>query len=374
MKTAGRAGNAGKTASGRAAIGLLAAALCLSPWLASAAPDEPDAAKVREAAHSFDLGTEAYDAGRFEDAAARFEAADDLAPSAFALKGALAARAKAGQGDRAATLAAQAQRRYPDDAGLAKLARDTLARFSSSLHRIDVTCSRECVLASNARAVPGPASKEWVLFAEPGKVSVSASFTDGASADKQSLSTKAGGKNALHFMPRPTSEQPVEPTEKPSKPAATTAPSDGTAESPSETPPADGEPGEVPPADDKEGSSGWSPAVFIVGLGATAVLGGITIWSGVDTLNNPGADAVREACRGLGETCPEYEQGLANETRTNALIGVTAGVGVLTAIVGLFLTDWGGSDDAAAETEASARNGVRVMPARDGTIGIAATF
>jgi len=33
--------------------------------------------------------------------------------------------------------------------------------------------------------------------------------------------------------------------------------------------------------------------------------------------------------------------------RTNVLIGATAGTAVLTAVWGIFVTDWGGSDDAA---------------------------
>lgn len=368
MDTAKRASNARIVAPQRAAFGLAVLLALLAPGQALASPDEPDAAKIREAAQAFDAGTLAQDEGRYEDAAAKFEAADELAPSAAALRAALRARMKAGQGDRAATLAAQAQRRYPDDPKLAKLAGEAIARYESGLHAVEVTCSRECVLACNGRAVPGPPSKQWVVYAEPGKAALSASFPDGAGADSQVLSTKAGGRNSVHFMP----ETKGEPEGKPDKSAAP-APTSAAASSPGELPP-EQEPTQPPAADDEGGSSGWSPAVFVVGLGATLVFGGVTIWSGVDTLNDPGTDTVREACRGLGEGCPEYQLGLEKETRTNALIGVTAGLGVLTAVVGLFLTDWGGDDDAQPESGATAFVPIRLAPARDGTLGLTGTF
>jgi hypothetical protein len=46
---------------------------------------------------------------------------------------------------------------------------------------------------------------------------------------------------------------------------------------------------------------------------------------------------------GQGTACPEYKDGLAKQTRTNVLLGVTAAVGVTTGVIGAFFTDWGGS-------------------------------
>jgi hypothetical protein len=90
-----------------------------------------------------------------------------------------------------------------------------------------------------------------------------------------------------------------------------------------------------------EPKRGWSPIVFFVGAGLTAVAGAATIWSGIDTLNNPGKDVVRDKCSDT--TCPEYQEGLNHQRRTNILIGVTAGLGLGTAIIGALLTDWSGS-------------------------------
>ena len=102
-------------------------------------------------------------------------------------------------------------------------------------------------------------------------------------------------------------------------------------------------PGDEPPSD-------WRihPAPFVVGVIATAALGGTTIWSGIDTLNNPGPDAVRDACRGQGEDCELYQEGQSKELRTNALIGATAGVAAVTIVLAI-VTDWDG-DDAPGET------------------------
>ena len=61
----------------------------------------------------------------------------------------------------------------------------------------------------------------------------------------------------------------------------------------------------------------------------TAGAGGVLAWSGVDTLQNPGAENVRKACAGKGPECPEYKLGLESQLRTNVLIGATAAAGML---------------------------------------------
>jgi hypothetical protein len=100
-----------------------------------------------------------------------------------------------------------------------------------------------------------------------------------------------------------------------------------------------------------------SPAVFFVGAGLTVVAAGVTVWSGIDTQNSPGTDRVREECAGKGTDCPLYQDGLAKERRTNVLIGVSAGLGVVTGVVGAFFTDWSGGDskEAARKRSVAAR-------------------
>jgi hypothetical protein len=82
-----------------------------------------------------------------------------------------------------------------------------------------------------------------------------------------------------------------------------------------------------------------------VGLGATVVLAGVTVWSGLDTRNNPGRDTVERECVNLGESCPAYQDGLSRQRRTNILLGTTIGIGVLTGVISA-LTRWGGTKEA----------------------------
>jgi hypothetical protein len=273
---------------------------------------------VQKAASEFDEGKRHYRDGRFESAAEHFEAADAAVPSPRALRMAMRCRDQAGHKARAATLAAQALARYPDDRETRELANPILAKHAPGLHRLDVSCTKPCSVALGAEVVPGVARDSWVVYVDPGEVTVSASFAGGAGAEEQVLNARAGGKNALSFMPRPKAGAP--------------------AAAPAHAPVPDGPDEPPPPVDERS----WieHPAVFGVLAGGTAVLGGVTIWSGIDTLNNPGADKVREECRGQGTDCPEYKEGRQKQLRTNILIGATAGLAATTLLIGVLVTEW----------------------------------
>ncbi len=292
-----------------------------------------DADALRRAALAFDDGSDAYRAGKFELAASHFEAADEAVPSARALRMAIRSRHEAKQGARAATLAALALDRYPDDAETKNLALTTISAQEDHLHRLDITCSAPCVLAVGKRAIVGEPRERWTLFVEPGEVTVAASFGKQGSGgeDEQVIAARAGATNKLRFQPRAAGGAAA-PSPKPGPRAA------------------DPEPALPPDAPSDDGPS-WiaSPVVFVVLGVATAGLGGVTIWSGIDTLNDPGTDAVREQCRGQGTGCPAYQDGVAKQTRTNVLIGATGGAALLSLVFAIFITDWGGdesSDDA----------------------------
>jgi hypothetical protein len=82
---------------------------------------------------------------------------------------------------------------------------------------------------------------------------------------------------------------------------------------------------------------------FFIGAGLTAVGIGGTIFSGLDAQNNPGVDAVKRDCVGLGTSCPTYQKGRDAQLRTNIILGVTGGVAVATAVIGVFFTQWSSS-------------------------------
>ncbi len=308
------------------------------------AEDVPEAALVAKAAGAFDQGRSAYLARRFEMAASYFEAADAAVPSPQALRMAIRARAEAGQAARAATLAGGALLRYPAHRETRALADATIEANRTSLHRLEVTCGSPCVVAVGARAVVGKARKRWTIFVDPGSVTVSASFVSKQGADRQAIAARAGGNNALTFLPK--RDPAVAPVSDRSEPNPETVPAGPVPARPAEAEgdggPSDGVPEEGDGLGGTEPSWIASPGVFIGLAVATAAVGGVTIWSGIDTVNNPGADAVREACVGLGPDCPEYQDGRAKQTRTNILIGASVGVAALTAVLGAFVTDWNG--------------------------------
>lgn len=309
-----------------AAPALLAALLLAAAPASAGDPGKPpDAARLRTAAEQFDAGVTAYKQKDFERAAAHFEAADGAAPSPKTLRQAIRARVEAGQGSRAATLAALALRLYAEDEATTKLAAETLEKFEPLLGKLSVTCASPCVLSVGTRSVPGEASARWTLYLDPGKETLGASFpSGGASTQGRSVTVRAGAAQDLRF----------EPEKKASSSAPPIAPSAGDAPSKSEVPPDDVKPEET--TEPKPERKGISPAFFAVGVVATAGLGAATIWSGIDTQTNPGPAAVKAACQGKGPECPLFKEGLAHQLRTNVLIGATAGVAAVTVVLAIF--------------------------------------
>jgi hypothetical protein len=96
------------------------------------------------------------------------------------------------------------------------------------------------------------------------------------------------------------------------------------------------------------------PGVFWTGLGLTAAVGGLTIWSGVDTLS--GVDAYEE-----NPSEERYDAGQRKERRTNALIGATAGLAFVTVLTAFF-TDFEG------DPEDEDRASVTIAPSTDGAM------
>ncbi len=293
--------------------------------------EEPTAepAKIKRAAEEFDLGVASFKAKQFEEAAQHFEAADEAVPGIKSLRLAIRARTEAGNGWRAATLAAQAMDRYPNDADTTKLAKETIDLYASLLHKVKVSCASPCVIAVGSRAVHGAATTRWVVYVEPGKTSLAASFFGNTSAKPRSFEAAAGGSSDFRF-------EPPEPSKTVVPPAGTSS---------AVAPTASGSSGDAPPLTESSKSKGIHPAFFGVGLGLTAAAGGVLAWSGVDTLQNPGQEAVRKECAGKGTDCALYKLGLENQLRTNILIGATAGMGAVTVLLAIF-TRWSGGKEA----------------------------
>lgn len=318
-------------------ISVLVVALVAERALAQDVSAEPTPAQVRAAADAFDKGREAYQAEEYVAAAEQFEKADYNAPSAPAIELAARSRDKAGELDRAASLAVLGAKRHPEEQSLVKLASELQKRAHQTLFELTATCDEPCELTIGGKLVHGVPDTQRVLYLVPGSVTIRAGWSDDRN-DSRRVEAAAGGSGEISF----TAPQPEPPA---------------VVEQAPEPPPAP--PVEAPEAEEKKWA-GLPPTVFYASAGLTAVLAGVTVWSGIDTVNNPGADEVRRQCQ--TEDCSLYQDGLGRQHRTNALLGVTIGVGAATALLGVFATDWG-SKKAAPETAlARPRRPVAVAP------------
>lgn len=327
---------------------------------------EPTPEDIERAAKYFDEGRAAFRAEAYVEAAEAFEKADALAPNAKVLLLAIQSRELGGHAARAATLAALAEQRHPKDPLFADLG-DLLKTAKENLHLLVVTCELPCQIAVGNRLVHGAAATRRFLYLEDGKYRIRASWGEGQALSKY-YEAAAGQRGKLRFEGQAVGETSAEAAdegdwdsapEQSSKRAdrsstdAGEARAEDTSESEAEwgeetwdeDPPDDPLTAPAPASETTSESvgGGADPLVFWSGVGLTGVLVGVSTWSGIDTLQNPGTDTVVAKCVGLGESCPEYQEGLRNQQRTNILWGVTGGVGVITALIGALWTDWDGA-------------------------------
>jgi hypothetical protein len=270
---------------------------------ARAQQQAPTPERIAAAAEEFEQGRRAYLAKEYAEAAGHFESAFRDAPRAETLRLAIRARRDAKQPARAATLAALARDLYNDEA-TTKYATETLDLFAQDLAQLDVTCAVPCTITSDGRVVTQSAATSHKLFLDPGPRELGVGFGAEGSISRKIDATK-GAALALSFAPErrdPEKPSPGQPREVSQKP--------------------------------------FGPLVFVVASGVTVALGAATLVSGIDTQNSPGPDAVREQCAGQDETCPLFQEGQDKETRTNVLLGATVGAAVVTAVIGVFLTQW----------------------------------
>src|SRR4051812_39517202 len=178
---------------------------------------EPTPSQVRSAAEAFDRGREAYKTEDYVEAAEQFESADANAPSAAALELAIRARDKAGQLDRAATLAALALARHPDDPNIQKIAPAIVQRAKAELGEIDLKCDDPCDVTVAGKIAPGRRATDRTVFVMPGTYAVRAGWSADRSISK-SIEAAKGVATALEFR---APVVPVAPTPAPSTRPAT---------------------------------------------------------------------------------------------------------------------------------------------------------
>ncbi|MEZ4409556.1 MAG: hypothetical protein R3A52_24250 [Polyangiales bacterium] len=302
------------------------AALCvaLAAPAALAQPAPAQGNNVAAAAAAYEQAQQAQLSRDYARAASLFELADRAAPSPAALRSAIRNHQAAGQRARAATLALRARARDGADPQSAQLAESVLAESTPQLARVRVACAPECALTVDRLVAMQGRAASHELFVDPGAHTLGFDW-DGRPSRSPDQTVTAGQLIDLsveappaEVAPPPTPEPTPEPT-----PVVVAPP----------TPP--------PPQPPPRARRPLPPAVFWSGLAATAVAGGVLVWSGLDTLSARDAYAQQPTESG-------YNDGVGRETRTNVLIGVTAALGVATAVVGVFFTEWGGGRSGAS--------------------------
>jgi hypothetical protein len=286
------------------ACGVALAALTAAPD-ARAEPVEPTAPVTAEArasaAREFAAGEAAFGAKRYAEAADHFEAAWAAAPHPNALLNAIDAAEHAGQAARAANLAARLLRhRGLADADRAA-ASQHLERLSPKLARIDVA------VAADALTLDGVTIEAGERYVDPGAHVLVARF--GERRVERRLALVAGAREAIALD--------------------------------AESGPGPGGVRRGPSADANGSTKPLGPAWFVVFAGATAVSGGVLVWSAIDTRS--AYDAYLKH-----PTDPAFAAGQDKRTRTNVLVVTTAALGATTVALGLFAVDWGKRDARAA--------------------------
>jgi hypothetical protein len=290
-----------------AQIASIVALVLLFPFasFAQAVPTNETSART-QAAQRFDEGSRAFDRGDFAHAADAYELAYRLVPHVDSLWNAARALERARELPRAATLYARYLREAPADARDRNIATARLVSLAASLGCIEVHGSDVEQLAVDERAI-----EERVIYVSPGAHVVRA-VVAGALV-QQTLELAAGQVVGLVFeAAAPTNSPETRPAPQPDRPTLEARP---------------------PLPSGRRGLSPW----FVAGGGAlTAVAVTATIAWGLSALS---ALDTFEA----HPTASNLATGQSLQARTNVLLGVSIGLGVMTTATAIWLVDWRGA-------------------------------
>jgi hypothetical protein len=296
--------------------------VALSICVASSAYGQPGAASA-----AYDRAAAAFEKKAYAEAARGFAEADSLQPNAVAIESALKAVVLADDPSLGLELVERAEGR-PKTPSLEALMAKAKDKFATRAGRLRVSCPEglACSAHVGERALE-PGQRAWLPVGFHG-----VAITVAGEVQRFDVEVRAGETTDLH-APRP-SPPPLPPVD------ASTAP-----------PPPPPVPPPVSPPPPPPSSSGISPAWFVVGAVVTAGLGGLLIWSGVDTLGLhdaflDGDDAARDPGRDA-------------QLRTNLLLGGTLFAAAATGVTAIFV-DWGGSGGGGAQPASMSPRGLGV--------------
>jgi hypothetical protein len=297
-------------------------AACCALSSATARADVTTEQRTR-AAQAFDAGVKHFQAAEYVEAARAFLLADELLANSQALSNAIAAARRANEDLLVAKAAQRAIDRAAADPELGASAREALAEAERHLARIELRCEPQpCTLkVDGEEAVAG---KRYLL---PGThVLVADAERNAQAIERLTLVAGAAYRVVLYPTPRSVDAKPASVTDEAGKPASGRAPpkaKEGSATPATEPSSGAAEPQRKP----------LPPAVVYGGAGVTAVLLGVTIWSGLDAIS-------AKSDLGSDPTTAQVDDVQSKITRSNILLGATAVVGIATTVVGFTLVDW----------------------------------
>jgi hypothetical protein len=270
---------------------LIALGLVLSPFAASAADVE------EEAAAAYDRGASAYDRGDFTTAATELARADELAPNDVTLELALNAASRTTDAVSAMKLVERAEKRAHASKRLVTVTDNVRKKFGGSVGRINIACSGEpaCEAAFDDR----PIDVNRPTLVAAGKHRVTITRAD----SRETHDVVIDGGKTVELLAT-VSSAPSSP-----RPA-------------------------IAPTASAEPQRGFSPVWFWVGAGVTVAVGGATVFSALDTASTHDEFAADRSNVDLAN------EGQSAERRTIILGAVTGVLAVTTAVVGLALVDW----------------------------------
>jgi hypothetical protein len=217
-----------------------------------------------KAAAAYDRGLRLFDAARYQEAARAFVEADQLVPNSEVLSSAMAAARKANEHLLVLEIAERALAREASDPKLAGAARAALSEAEAHLARVELGCEpAPCSLMIEGEQADG--GRHYLL---PGTHLFTATYAPPTERVDQRASLEAGSLYRISLVARRAPPVQGEASRAPVRPVPNAAVQPQARLAP-ETP----------------GRKPLKPWQLYAAGGVTIVLGGITVWSGLDALS-----------------------------------------------------------------------------------------
>jgi hypothetical protein len=310
-------------------VSRLVVPLVLATRLASAQAQPPDCPEQDATVcgrHHFEVGTQAFEKGDFAAAAAEFQAAMAQRPHPVIRFNLALSLARLGHPSAAIEQLRQVQSDTTADKDLRERAEREQRSAEQALSRVTFRLtdpSRESVELDGAQLTQ--VKDEMSIDPGPHHVRI---ISGSSVVLDQDLDLSPGERVELRVGERSRRIDVVVVPDAPQKPATTP------------------QPRPRPPARARHSTRPLAPTWFYVGVGSTAVLTGLTIWSGLDT--NSAYDDYKHDLPRLTQPAAEarVKDGHSRELRTNLLLAGSLVCGAGSAVLGIWFVDFSGKRQA----------------------------